>query len=158
MRGALLTAAAAALVAGCDPTSEAAFTAGRGFNPCEQVIPTCSGQYAGCVLDDQGYTRAIFPGAVRFLTPADPETEIEVRIYLSVQKDAGVETLVYWTEPSCSDVYTYDSQGLNLFAQAADHVIRFRHSVHEGGDHLVEVVTDMQAEVVIAPFVIEPGS
>jgi hypothetical protein len=154
---ALLLVAATALGA-CNPSSEADFTSGRGFNPCQQVIPACSGQYAGCVLDDQGYTRAIFPGSVRFMTPADPETDIEVRVFLSVQRDAGVSTQVYWTEPACSDIYTYDSEGRNLFQDAADHVLRFRHSVHEGGDHLVEIVTDMQAEVIVAPFVIEPGS
>jgi len=150
--------AVAALCAACNPTSEDNFLQGRGLNPCIESIPACPNLYASCTLDVDSYARTTFPGAIRFMTPADPEVEIEVALYLMDQRDAGVSTQIYWNEPSCSDVYTYDSGGANLFEEAADQVVRKRMRVHQGGDHLVEIVTDMQAVSDVAVNLIEPGA
>ena len=148
----------AATLGGCDPSSEAAFTQGRGYHPCLEIIPACPGQYAACVLDEGNYTYADFPGDVSVMASANPEVEIEVLMYLSDQRDAGVSTLIYWNEPGCSDVYTYDSAGVNLFEDTPDHIIRERHIVHQGGQHLIEIISDMQAHVDLAIRLIEPGS
>jgi hypothetical protein len=155
-RAALL--ALAALAAACNPTSEDNFLSGRGLSPCNQVIPACPGLWASCVLDVDNYARTTFPGAMRFMTRADPEVEIEVAMYLMDQRDAGVSTQIYWNEPSCSDVYTYDSGGANLFEDATDHVLRKRMKVHQGGDHLIEIITDMQSVTDVTIDLIEPGS
>jgi hypothetical protein len=158
----LCSVALAALIvvacAGCDPNSEDAFTQGRGYHPCFEVIPSCPGQYAACVLDDDNYTYADFPGSISFVTSADPEVEIEVMMYLTDQRDAGISTLIYWNEPGCTDVYSYDSAGRNLFQDANDHIIRERKTVRHGGEHLIEIISDMQAHVDLAVRRIEPGS
>jgi hypothetical protein len=147
----------AALAAGCNPTSEDSFLQGRGLNPCLEVIAACPGVWAKCVLDVDNYARTTFPGAIRFMAHADPEVEIEVAIYLMSQRDAGVSTQIYWNEPACSDVYTYDSGGANLFEEASDHVVRKRMRVHQGGDHLIEIVSDMQCISDVTVDLIEPG-
>jgi len=154
----ILLALLAALCAACNPTSEDNFLAGRGQNPCLEVIPACPGQWAACVLDTGNYRRTTFPGAIRFMTRADPEVEIEVAMYLMDQRDAGVSTQIYWNEPACADAYTYDSGGANLFEEATDHVLRKRMRVHQGGDHLIEIVTDMQCIADVTIELIEPGS
>ncbi|MBN1959374.1 MAG: hypothetical protein JW841_00380 [Deltaproteobacteria bacterium] len=145
-------------ISGCDPTSEAAFLQGRGYNPCIEVIPACPGQFAACMLDDDNYTYVDFPGSILFITNADKEVEIEVLMYLTQQEDAGTSTIIYWNEPGCSDVYTYDSAGRNLFAEADDHIIRERKKIYKGGGHLIEINSDMQAYVDLAVRIIEPGS
>ena len=145
------------LAAGCNPTSEDNFLQGRAQNPCIEVIPACPGVYASCTLDVDSYARTTFPGALRFMVTADPEVQIEVSFFLMDQRDAGVSTQIYWNEPACADVYTYDSGGANLFEEASDNVLSKTMRVHQGGDHLIEVVTDMQAVTDVAVDLIEPG-
>ncbi len=148
-----------ALAAACDAGSENAFIAQRGLDPCIQVLPACPGMRAECVLDDARYTRRTFPGDFRFLVRADALSRIEVLLFLSEQRDAGVDTRIDWNEPGCADVYTYESGGRNLFEEAEkDSTIRKSKTVYEGGEHLIEVISDMQAKVVIAVEVTEPES
>ncbi len=145
--------------AGCDPTSEGAFIAGRGYVTCLESLPACPGQSAACVLDGDSYTEKPFPGVFSFLVEAPAGAEIEVQIYLKEQRDAGLSTLIFWNEPGCSDVYTYDSRGEDLFLEAEEtKVIERREKIHEGGEHLVEINSDMQAHTLIGVDVIEPDS
>lgn len=147
------------LLTACDPGSEDAFTQGRALDSCVQSINACPGQTATCVLDDNRFTRTQFPGSLSFMVEADPESEIEVLIYLSEQQDAGFSTRIYWYEPGCSDVYVYDSAGRDLFEEAEEtNIIQKKEKVYEGGEHLIEINSDMQAKVVVAVNVIEPES
>lgn len=148
-----------ATVAACDPGSEDAFTQGRAYDSCVQSINACPGQTATCVLDDKRFARTQFPGSINFMVEADPDSQIEVLIYLSDQRDAGFSTRIYWYEPGCSDVYVYDSAGRDLFEEAEEtHIIQKKEKIYEGGEHLIEINSDMQAKVVIAVNVIEPES
>ena len=143
-------------LAGC-ASAQDVFEQGRGLAACDQVIPACPGLYAACVLDVDNFARTNFPGALRFMTTADPEVEIEVALYLHDQRDAGVSTQIYWNEPACTDVYSFDSGGRNLFEEASDHVLREKMKVHQGGDHLIEIITDMQCAASVEVDLIEPG-
>jgi hypothetical protein len=155
---AVASACLAVLLGGCDPSGEKAFLARRGENPCLERIQACPGETASCVLDDYSYTVADFPGSFRFLVEANSEDEIEVMLYLTDQRDAGISTYIYWNEPGCIDTYIFDSAGRNLFEEADDHVIREKRKVYDGGEHLIEIDSDMQAHTDIAIHVIEPGS
>jgi hypothetical protein len=151
-------AVALSLLGGCAPDSEDAFVAGRNLDPCIQALPACPGLYAGCALDEGNFTRQTLPGDIRFLVRADPETDIVIEMFLKNEHNAGVSTLIYWNEPGCSDVYTFDSGGRDLFEEADGHILRKSKRVHEGGLHLVEIVSDMQVDATIAVSLVEGGS
>jgi hypothetical protein len=159
LRAWLVAGLSAAALAGCNAGSEAAFTSGRAYDPCIQVLPACPSLVAACVLDETRYTRRSFPGDFRFLVRADPEAKIEVLIFLAEQRDAGMATLIDWNEPGCADVYRYDSEGRNLFQEVEDtHLITKKQSVYEGGEHLIQIISDMQAKVDISVQVHEADS
>ena len=147
------------VLAACDPTSEDAFIAGRAFDPCLQSIPACPGLFASCTLDETRYARATFPGEFRFLVKAEAGHEINVVVFLAQQRDSGLDTQIFWNEPGCSDVYRYDSEGRDLFELAEEtNIIEEKQTVFEGGEHLIEIFTDMQADVLITTEVIIPGT
>jgi len=157
MKRALLLPALA-LVA-CDPASEEAFIAGKAFDPCLQTIPACPGLFGSCTLDQTRYTRVQFPGQIRFMVNANGGHHIEVQLFLSKQRDAGLSTQIFWNEPGCSDVYDYDSEGRDLFEEAEDtNLIIEKKEVLESGEHLIEIFSDMQADVLISARVIVPGT
>lgn len=143
-----------ALLTGCDPGSEKAFLKGKALDPCAQVIPACPGLFAGCTLDSSRYAEVSFPGQFRFIVRAGVRDRIGVLIYLRTQIDAGLETQIYWNEPGCSEVYTYDSAGRNIFNEADEtHVIFEEETVNEEGEHLIEIFSDMQAETYVSASV-----
>ena len=85
------------------------------------------------------------------------EKKIEITFFFVTQRDAGLDTRILWYEPGCSDVYTYKSEGYNLFEEAEEtNTISRSETVFEGGDHLVEIFSDMQATVDIAVDVAVP--
>lgn len=155
MRATLMLLVATLL--GCDPISAEAFKENRALDLCVQVIPACPGLYAACVLDETRYTEQEFPGAFSFVVEADPEATIEVLLYIVQGRDVGLETQIFWNEPGCSDVYAYDSEGRNLFAEAEDTgIISKSKRVFEGGEHLIEIISDMQAHTLVSVDVHEP--
>ena len=160
---ALTTYAIAALaggaLAGCDPLSEEEFLRGRSYDPCLQTIPACPGLFASCTLDETRYSRMTFPGEFRFLVRAEAGQDIAVVIFLAQQRDAGLQTLIYWNEPGCSEVYAYDSEGRDLFQESEEtSLIEERRTMLETGEHLIEIFSDMQADVLISARVIIPGT
>jgi hypothetical protein len=145
----------------CDPTSEDAFTVGKSLMPCLQNIPACAGLFATCELNSTTYAQQRFPddSPFRFLVAALPREKIEVVMFFVGQSDVGLDTRILWYEPGCSDVYTYKSDGENLFAEAEETgAISRKETVFEGGDHLVEIFSDMQALVDITVNVTVPAS
>jgi len=143
----------------CSAGSAADFMSGRGLDPCIQALPACPGLRAECVLDDTRYTERTFPGDFRFLVRAEPDSKIEIDLYLTQQRDAGLTTRIDWNEPGCADVYTYDSGGRDLFAEAADtSIISKKQTIREGGEHLIEIQSDMQAKVLVGVRVFLPNT
>lgn len=152
MTRALCAAMLLVVLGACNPGSEEAFVQGRAMVPCDQNIPVCPGLFAACKLGSTGYTKQAFPAAspFRFLVEALPRETIEVSMYFSEQQDVGLDTRIMWYEPGCSDVYIYKSEGEDLFVEAKDTGYTSRREmVYEGGEHLVEIFTDMQALVVV---------
>ncbi|MBI5509550.1 MAG: hypothetical protein HY903_12430 [Deltaproteobacteria bacterium] len=158
-RTAVLLASLTLSCAACDPGSEAAFTRGRSLVPCDQNIPSCPGLFATCSLNSTTYARLTFPqgSPFRFLVAALPQESIELTLFFVTQQDVGLDTRILWYEPGCADVFTYESEGADLFAEAEEtNTISRKQTVYSGGDHLIEVFTDMQAEVDIGVEVLVP--
>lgn len=149
-RASTLLLAAGLLAAGCDPTSSKEFTAGRSLNPCLEIIPACPGAVAACVLDQTQYAKLSFPGSFQFLVTARSGERIDVQMFFVEQRDAGLSTEIYWNEPGCSEAYEWRSEGTNLFVEAADtNVFNQARTVYETGEHLVEIFSDMNAQVLV---------
>lgn len=145
--------------AACDPNSLEAHIKGRSLVPCVQHIPACPSLYAACELNDTTYAQVRFPGdsPFRFVVGARPEEEIAVTLFFVAQADAGLDTRILWYEPGCSDVYVYESEGRNLLEEAEEtNSITRSQIVYDGGDHLIEIFTDLQAETVITVQVSVP--
>lgn len=159
---ATLAIAALLLFAGaaCDPNSLEAHVKGRSLVPCVQHIPACPSLYAACELNDTTYAQVRFPAdsPFRFMVAARPEEEIAVTLFFVTQADAGLDTRILWYEPGCSDVYVYESEGRNLFEEAEEtNSVTREETVYDGGDHLLEIFTDLQAETVVTVEVSVPG-
>jgi hypothetical protein len=155
MKRLLLVAALAA----CDPSSEEEFTKGRSYDPCLQTIPACPGLVGRCTLDGSRYARQTFPGDFRFMVNANAGHIIQVLLYFADQRDAGLSTQIFWNEPGCSEVYVFDSEGRNLFAETEDlNLFTEKREVAETGEHLIEIFSDMQAEVLVTAEVVIPGT
>ncbi len=144
----------------CDPSSEEAFTRGKSLVPCVQHIPACPSLFAVCELNETTYAHVRFPAdsPFRFMVAARPEEKIEITMFFVTQADAGLDTRILWYEPGCSDVYQYESGGRNLFEEAEEtNTIVREETVFDGGDHLIEIFTDLQAETLVAVMVNMPG-
>lgn len=143
----------------CDPGSEKAFIRGKSEVACLQNIPACPGLFASCQLDGASYTQKRLPDDTpfRFLVAALPNERIEILMFFVSQSDSGLDTRIMWYEPGCSDVVIYKSEGANLFKDFEDTGI-FSHTetVYDGGDHLIEIFSDMQAVVDITAVVSVP--
>jgi len=158
---ALVVFAAAALVTSCDPGSESAFTANRSLVPCLQNVPVCPDFFARCEMNSTTYAQIRLPddSPFTFLVSALPREKIEVSLFWVTQNDAGLDTRILWYEPGCSDVYKYTSDGLNLFeASEETNIFTVDETVFEGGDHPVEINSDLRGVVDIAVRVLVPGS
>jgi hypothetical protein len=149
--------ALAATTTGCALGAEEAFTQGRSLDPCLQSIPACPGLSAHCALDAERYTRKVLPAdtPIRFLVETDPGDRVEVTMLLATRRDAGQDTRILWYEPGCSDVYEWESEGRDLFEEAGPaRRLVFEQRLNEGGEHVVEIVSDMQARVLIGVRVV----
>jgi hypothetical protein len=145
-------------VSACDPGSEAEFILGRSLDPCLQNLPACPGLFASCELNSTTYAQYPFPGTFRFFVETLPNEKIEITFFFVTQSDAGLDTRIYWYEPGCSDVHTYKSEGENLFLEAEETgTVTRSERVFEGGKHLIEIASDMQAVVDVAVRVTIPG-
>ncbi len=146
-------------VAACDPNSSRAFQSGRSQNPCTATIPACAETSANCELDEAQYIEQRFPGNVAFLVQARAEDEIKVELFVQNVLDVGQQTIIYWNEPGCSDFYAWDSQGRDFVAESRDtNVYSETRRVHEPGQHLIEVFSDLNGVLLIGIDIIEAGS
>lgn len=144
-----------AMVTGCGGGD--ATISGRAENPCLQTIPACPGVFAQCVIDPNSYARVRFPGSMRFLAEVDAGFTLEVHLLFAEQREPGEDTKIYFHEPGCTDLQLYESLGDNLFFESEDTGV-FTESVvvEKDGEHLIEILTDMQAEALITVDFIPP--
>ncbi|MBI3180445.1 MAG: hypothetical protein HYZ27_12335 [Deltaproteobacteria bacterium] len=150
---ALFLCALAAVAGGC-ASPEDDFIRGRSLDPCGQHIAACPGQFALCILNSTKYTRQRFPDAspFLFLVSAFQGDTIEVSMFFTDQNDAGLDTQIWWYELGCYDYEVYRSNGADIFEEAGTTNIFSRKAQvydNDQGDHLIEIQSDMQAEVLI---------
>lgn len=124
---------------------------GRSHDPCLEEIPACPhAGFAECSLDPHRYAERRFPGVFNFLVDIDAGSEVGVMLVFVEQADTGMTTQITWNEPGCTDSYTVNIEGADLFAESRDiGVISREQAFTEGGEHLIEVDSDMQAVVLI---------
>jgi|GEM_PF-737396 len=146
----LSTAALALQVAACNFGSEAAFTNNASLHPCDSDIPVCN-TTAGCILiNDNNYVEGAFPGTKQLIVPTEREGIIQVLIYWRTQEFPGADTEVIWHEPACIASYSYQSQGVDIFADSnSDGLYIKEMHVTRAGDHLIEVRSDAVAEFLL---------
>jgi hypothetical protein len=145
--------------AACDPNSSRTFTSGRSQNPCTETIPACAETSADCTIDDSQYIEQRFPGDISFLVQCRAEDEIKVELFIKDVVDVGQQTIIYWNEPGCSDYYQWDSAGRDFVSESRDtNVFSQIKQMHEPGEHLIEVFSDLNGTLLIGVTVIAQGS
>ena len=131
---------------------------GRANNPCIEEISVCPYTgFAECSLNPRSYAERILPGIFNFIAEADAGEDLEVVLVFADQREAGIATQITINEPGCDDSHTFDSDGIDLFAEARDQaVFEFRETMLESGEHLIEIDSDMQAIVLVTVNVYAP--
>jgi hypothetical protein len=118
-------------------------TVGRTLDVCETNLPPACGAAPRCVLTDSTYISGQFPGGRAFVAQTTGPAKLTIDILLSDEKTAGTELLVKVHEANCSDVYTWDSDGRDLFRLAdQDGVLEIPIAVQSAGDHPIEIIAD----------------
>jgi hypothetical protein len=146
-----LAALAGVLSSACVPTAEDNFTDGRSQVACTSTVPVCS-TTAGCVLDGTNYAAGNFAqGATqRVIVRTTVPSEIDVSLFFVTESSPGTDTEVTWYEVGCTDRFSVDSNGVDVFASAGpDRVWLSKQQVFTDGDHLVEVFSDAQADYLL---------
>lgn len=146
------------VAAGCNANSERAFTTGRSQNLCTQNIPACAEIAANCQIDSTQYIKQRFPGDVAFLVQSRADDDIQVQLFISAVIDVGQQTIIYWNEPGCSDYYMWDSKGEDFVAESRDtNTFSQSRTMHVPGEHLIEINSDLNGELLIGINVLQPG-
>jgi hypothetical protein len=141
----------AALCCAACASAEDGFTSGRTLRDCSDTLPVCSTN-AGCVLDGQTFARASFAqgGSQRIVVKTDGAADVEVSIFLRTEESPGTDTEVTWYEVGCRQRFNAQSGGRDIFAEAGpDRIWTRTQRLTTAGDHLIEVFSDMQADVLL---------
>jgi hypothetical protein len=135
-----------AALAGCE-TSEEIFTRGRIENRCNASIPVC-GYIAACVLTQEQYLRAQFPGGARLIVRTEiDQAQLVTRFMLLDERFPGTEIFVRAYSTGCGDYNEGHAEDVDLFELAGDDgIIEYGLNVTGLGDHMVEIFSDMSAE------------
>jgi len=151
-----LLAAAALLAAGCG-VDEAEFIADAEFEPCLSTVPVCQ-VTAGCIMGEFKYLEGNFPGFRNFIVrTGTADTEIVVQMFFKSRKHPGEDTEIIWYEPSCSDSYSYESGGDDLFSKAGgDRIFSQSKTVRRAGDHLIDIYSDAYTHYFLRVDLITP--
>ena len=137
------------LLAGCGGAEET-FTDGRTLIECVGAVPVCSTS-GGCVLDNQTYAHGAFQqgGTLRAIVRTTGSADVEVALYFRTEESAGTDTEVAWSEVGCRQRFSAQSDGRDVFLEAGnDRVWKRKQRLTTAGDHLIEVFSDAQAEVL----------
>lgn len=76
------------------------FIAGAVLDPCQDSLPICT-TLAGCVLDENEYIEADFPGQISFIANATPGETLVVKLFFSTQEDPGTNLTVTFYDAGC---------------------------------------------------------
>ena len=145
----ICTLLACVAISGCQ-TSQDEFASGRLEKFCDGTIPICAVQ-AACIIGNTDYLDADFPGGQRFIVQAnDLDNHLVARIFFNEMIYPGTEFLLKVYGPGCSSIETEQVLDVDLFERAGDdRTVTFLLPIHEKGDHLVEVFSDMAAKYLM---------
>ncbi len=139
------------LTGGCTSDPESAFIQGRTLDECTEDIPVCS-TVADCILNTSNYISATFAGgpARNYIVTTQGAAEISLDLFFENETSPGSDTEITWYEASCSSSATWQSDGADLFNAAGPaRVWSTTHQFTTGGDHLIQVVSDIQASYLL---------
>ena len=144
-----LLLAAVLLLPACQ-TSQDEFANGRLEKFCDGSIPICAVQ-AACIVGGTDFLNADFPGGQRFIVQANPlDNHLVVRVFFNEMVYPGTEFLLKVYGPGCATVEVEQVLDVDLFERAGDdRTVTFLLPIHEKGDHLVEVFSDMAADYLM---------
>ena len=137
------------VLVGCGGAEET-FTDGRTLKGCVGAIPVCSTS-GGCVLDNQSYAHGAFQqgGTLRAIVQTTGAADVEVALYFRTEESPGTDTEIAWSEVGCRERFSAQSDGRDVFVEAGnDRVWKRKQRLTTAGDHLIEVFSDAQAEVL----------
>jgi hypothetical protein len=118
------------------------FTSGTSLNQCQDTIPAACGSTAHCVLDGDQYLQGQFPGAQVFIVRTTGPQTVTFSFVFQNRVSPGTQLTLTSTEPDCSGVSSYTSQG-DLFELAgASGVLSFPIEMMSAGDHLIQFSSD----------------
>ena len=159
MRAFFLLSVIALSAVACDADGSRAFTSGRSINECQESIPACADTYANCELDDSQYIELRLPASVSFLVGSRAEDTIRVELFIRNVLDVGLQTIITWNEPGCSDLYLWDSRGEDFVSESRDtNIFSQERTVEQPGEHLIQFFSDMNGEVLLGVTVVEQGT
>lgn len=133
---------------------ESVFTDGRLEDLCNGAIPVCDLQ-ASCMLTNEEYYRGSFPGGFYVFVRSNAESNrIMVRFLLTEMLYPGTELHVIVRTPDCGHIEEEHILDRDIFDFAGDdRIIDFDIPLPGKGDHLVEVVSDMNADFLMTTTV-----
>jgi len=147
MKGALLslTLVLGFVLVSCQ-SSQDEFASGRLEKFCDGTIPICAVQ-AACIVEKTDYLDADFPGGQRFIVQANElDSQLVARLFFNEMIYPGTEFLLKVYGPGCSTIETEHLLDVDLFERAGDdRTVTFLLPIHEKGDHLIELFSDMAA-------------
>ncbi|HEY3451698.1 MAG TPA: hypothetical protein VGK67_35400 [Myxococcales bacterium] len=154
---ALLAGAALLALSGC-PDSADMFTSGRLLDPCNSSWPVCT-TTAGCFVGNSYYLEGQFPGTRRFIVRTDGQASVTIALYLKSQGAAGEQLRIEWNDASCGNKTVEEVDGKAFFKEVeAEGSLRRTKNVYRGGDHLIEVSCDSNAEYLLKAEVNSAGA
>lgn len=134
---------------GCGEGALGNFASGLDLDRCEDTFPVCQ-TTAGCLLGEGRYIEGRFPGQKQFIVPAPADAVVRVEVFFTDQSAAGVDTEIRWHEPGCFETYRWNSEGRDIFLLAGpNRVLSQSQQVLQGGDHLVEILSDAVADYLL---------
>lgn len=141
----------------CTFGAEAQFAIGATFDTCDNEIPVCNTTAACRLVEEDSYTDGEFPGFRQVIVPTGGEAVIRVKILWRTQLSPGADTEILWYEPACIDAYSWQSQGVDIFADLGhDRIMVREERVYRAGDHLVEIRSDATGEYLLRTEVLTP--
>jgi hypothetical protein len=146
-----LVAPLAALAAAACGDAESVFVSGRAQLACDQALPVC-GSFAGCVLSPESYAQSAFKqgGTTRFIVRTTGAADLEISLFFRTEESPGSDTEIAWYEAGCQQRYSAQSGGRDVFVEAGEaRIFKRSQRLTTAGDHLVEVFSDAQAEVLL---------
>ena len=134
-------------------TAEEAFVQDRLQEICDDTYWQC-GLPTGCVLDRNHYADGAFPGVRRVVVETEEnDMDVQVRIFIGDALGGGTEMLVQLYEADCTldrNLGKAQLVDVDLIDEAGDdRVLTFNLHVMQEGEHVLEVYSDMTAEILL---------